>query len=236
MQAAADAQRAAEAEAQRQQQAQAQAQAQQQAAAAAAAASALKAKAEAEQKAKDAQQKAAADAKAKADAEAKAKADAAAKAKAEADAKAKAKAEAEAKAKAEAAAKAKAAAEAKQKADDAARKKSFADALAAEELARAQAAIKGQLQMSWVSAIIDRISRNWLRPPGLSESLKAVVAVDLLPSGQILDARIKISSGSAVFDDSVLKAVFKSDPLPLPDDMSAFERQLELTFTPKDLE
>lgn len=145
-------------------------------------------------------------------------------------------AEQEAKRKAEEEAKRKAAAEAARKrAEEAARKREFAEALQAEENRRAEAAYISGIQNEWVTAISRLIGRNWLRPPGLSDDLLCQVRVELLPNGQIVNARVVRASGSSVYDDSVLRAVLKSDPLPLPSDPTAFERVLLLNFTPRDL-
>ena len=42
------------------------------------------------------------------------------------------------------------------------------------------------------------------------------------------------SSGVPAYDSAVERAIMKSSPLPLPDDKSAFHRELELTFCPQE--
>lgn len=115
------------------------------------------------------------------------------------------------------------------------REQEMAQALQAEEERMAQAAYITGVQNDWVAAIQRVVRNNWLRPPGLSPELICEVRVEILPNGQIVNARISRPSGSAVYDDSVLKAVYKSDPLPLPADPAAFERVLSFTFTPASL-
>lgn len=56
--------------------------------------------------------------------------------------------------------------------------------------------------------------------------------VTQLPSGEIISARMTKSSGVPAYDSAVERAIMKSSPLPLPDDKSAFHRELELTFCP----
>jgi colicin import membrane protein len=58
--------------------------------------------------------------------------------------------------------------------------------------------------------------------------------VTQLPSGEIISARMVRSSGVPAYDSAVERAIMKSSPLPLPDDKSAFHRELELTFCPQE--
>ncbi|KJV05676.1 cell envelope integrity protein TolA, partial [Methylocucumis oryzae] len=139
------------------------------------------------------------------------KAEAEAKAKAEAAAKAKAEAEAKAKAEAEAAAKAKAEAEAKAKADAAAKAKS--------ELAELK------------KALMQKVTRQWIRPPDATQGLKCTVRVRLLPDGTVTDVEVIASSGDEIFDNSAVSAVNKASPLPVPKDKELFAREFRpLTF------
>ncbi|MGH8722673.1 MAG: energy transducer TonB [Burkholderiales bacterium] len=55
-----------------------------------------------------------------------------------------------------------------------------------------------------------------------------------MPTGEVLDAKLAISSGHTAYDDAVLRAILKSSPLPKPDTAGLFERELKLTFHPKD--
>ncbi|MND05907.1 hypothetical protein D3C83_269660 [compost metagenome] len=50
----------------------------------------------------------------------------------------------------------------------------------------------------------------------------------------MLQARLVISSGHTGYDEAVLRAILKSSPLPKPDSAGLFERELKLTFRPKD--
>jgi colicin import membrane protein len=193
-----------------------------------------KAEAEAKQKAAlAARKKAEAEAQVKAAAEAKQKAAEAAK-KAEAEAQEKAAAEAKQKAaeaakKAEAEAKKKAAAEAQAKAAAEARKKAEAElqaqVAAEQEEQRAQDALS-----KYIPYIQDKVTRNWIRPPGSPEGLVCVVKVRLIPGGEVVGATVIRSSGDPVFDRSVETAVLKASPLPLPPDASLFDHFREINF------
>jgi len=72
--------------------------------------------------------------------------------------------------------------------------------------------------------------------PGIQGNPEAMVLVTQLPTGQVLDAKLVISSGNTAYDDAVLRAILKSSPLPLPapDSREAFRRDLQLKFRPKD--
>ncbi len=69
--------------------------------------------------------------------------------------------------------------------------------------------------------IWDRIRRNWAfsqEMAGNRESFEAIVIVKIMRDGEIKDIWFEKRAGDSYFDDSVLKAVKKSNPLPpLPD-------------------
>lgn len=62
----------------------------------------------------------------------------------------------------------------------------------------------------------------------------AVVAVRLAPDGSILAKRLAKSSGDADWDNAVLRAVERSDPLPRDEDGKAPSFEFTITFRPKD--
>ena len=77
------------------------------------------------------------------------------------------------------------------------------------------------------------VERNWLRPPGAPEHLNCLVDVSQIPSGDVVNVSIAKSSGDRAFDQSVVNAVWKSSPLPLPKDPTLFRRELQLVFDPE---
>ena len=86
------------------------------------------------------------------------------------------------------------------------------------------------------AAIRQRVTRAWERPPGVPDGLSAVVSVRLGPGGAVLTADVVQSSGDAAFDRSAERAVFRADPLPMPDDpvlAAPYRRGIELTFRPE---
>jgi len=110
--------------------------------------------------------------------------------------------------------------------------------LAAEEQAALEAERKRQSDREvdkYVEIIRQKVERNWLRPAGSHAGMSCVVAVSLIPGGDVLQARVTRSSGDPVFDRSVETAVLKASPLPLPPDASLFDRfrDLEFVFSPE---
>lgn len=89
------------------------------------------------------------------------------------------------------------------------------------------------------SLIPNHIEHNWVFNEDLvggRSDLMAVIVVKILPSGEITDIWFEKKSGNAYFDDSVYRAVKKSNPLPpLPKEYRQPYYQLGLIFTPKGL-
>lgn len=88
-------------------------------------------------------------------------------------------------------------------------------------------------QQEWIARITEKVERNWLRPPGVSEDFQCRVGIELLPSGDVVgQPRILQSCGNQLLDDSVIKAILKSSPLPTPTDPADFERSINFVFVP----
>lgn len=107
------------------------------------------------------------------------------------------------------------------------------DAITAQLEREAQAAQTRAMQ-TWVDKIRQKIRGNIVMPPDVKGNPEALVLVTQLPTGEVLDAKLVISSGYSAYDDAVLRAILKSSPLPKPDSASLFSRDLELTFRPQD--
>ena len=87
----------------------------------------------------------------------------------------------------------------------------------------------------WGDRIRAKIRSNIVLPPELAGNPEAVFDVELLPTGEVLTAKLRRSSGVRIYDEAVERAILKSSPLPLPERREVFEARLELTFRPKDL-
>ena len=55
----------------------------------------------------------------------------------------------------------------------------------------------------------------------------------IISGGQITRAKIVESCGSRLLDDSVIRAIRKSDPLPVVPDPTIFDRELRFYFKPE---
>jgi colicin import membrane protein len=88
----------------------------------------------------------------------------------------------------------------------------------------------------YTALIRDRVERSWLRSPGLPDKLEALLLVRLDPFGEVLEARIVRSSGNALFDRSAEAAVKKASPLPVPSDVTIYNRffrEFQFVFKPE---
>ncbi len=129
--------------------------------------------------------------------------------------------------------------EAEAKRRDAEKRK--AEAELAAELAAEQKAEQVRddqtLKARVIGNIKRRISNNFNRT-GLPDGLKGVLQVHLVPGGEVIDVSIKRSSGNDVFDSRAILAAQKASPLPVPDDVAAFDRlgfrEITLNFEPID--
>ncbi len=148
-----------------------------------------------------------------------------AKRKAEEQARAEAKRKAQEKARAEAERR-KREAEKRRKAEAARRKREAEARARAEQAAREkelQAQFEAEQRASEAARIVrliqDKVARKWIAPPGtLEQGLKCRIQVRLGPTGSVLAVSVVKGSGNDAFDRSVVSAVWKADPLPMPDD------------------
>ncbi len=105
----------------------------------------------------------------------------------------------------------------------------------ADRIRAEQVAARGRVIKEFGDKIKSKITRNIVMPPGVPDSALAVFRVTLLPGGGVLSAEMMKSSGNAAYDNAVERAIYKSDPLPLPPDPAMFKdfRVLKLEFQPK---
>ena len=103
-----------------------------------------------------------------------------------------------------------------------------------EMIARKQAEARSRALATWTDRIRSKIRGNIILLGEVPGNPEAIFDVTLLPTGEVLTARKKKSSGNPAYDDAVERAIMKSSPLPLPDDRTLFQRQLELKFRPQD--
>ena len=103
-------------------------------------------------------------------------------------------------------------------------------------IAKKQADARQGALNAWIGRISSRIRSNI--PVSVVEEVQgnpeAIFDVTLLPTGEVLSAVKRKSSGNRAYDDAVERAILKSSPLPKPDDPGVFTRRLELRFRPQD--
>lgn len=104
----------------------------------------------------------------------------------------------------------------------------------AKEQATREAAARDKGMADYLSRIRGKIRGNIVLPPEVRGNPEAVFEVTQLPSGEIITARIKQSSGNPALDAAIERAILKSNPLPKPDKSDLFSRSLELRFRPLD--
>jgi len=101
----------------------------------------------------------------------------------------------------------------------------------------AQAAARGRMINEYIGRIRAKIRRNIVMPPDVADDALAIFDVTLLPDGSVMFKNLKQSSGNTAYDNAVENAILKSQPLPLPPDVTLFQayfRNLELKFKPKE--
>ena len=96
------------------------------------------------------------------------------------------------------------------------------------------AAAASKALAGWTDKIRAKIRGNIAVAQEPKGNPEATVLVTLLPSGDVLDAKLVISSGNSLYDDAVIRAILRSSPLPKPDTPGVFSRNLQLKFRPKD--
>jgi colicin import membrane protein len=95
--------------------------------------------------------------------------------------------------------------------------------------------VKGMEFIIYQNRMLSSIKDNWAWV-GQKSNLKVVVHFSIKDSGEITGLKIVQPSGDQSYDESVLRAVKKSSPLPPPPEGSRKDfADVELTFRPKDL-
>jgi colicin import membrane protein len=105
-----------------------------------------------------------------------------------------------------------------------------------ERIAMAQVAAAAQAKAidEYIRRIQAKIKGNVIVPPDIAGNPEAIFEVVQLPTGEIIDAQLKQSSGVRAYDEAVQRAIIKASPLPRPDSPDLFRRNLTLKFRPLD--
>jgi colicin import membrane protein len=102
------------------------------------------------------------------------------------------------------------------------------------EMERERKQRRAASELSRYAPIIQqRVTRYWIRPPDVN-GLKCSLLVRLTPGGEVTHVEVLRSSGNDIFDRSVVAAVYKATPLPLPQDpeLAEYFREIRFDFDP----
>lgn len=111
--------------------------------------------------------------------------------------------------------------------------RSMDKALADEQLAQKNAGITNDI----AAQIRAKISQAWRYPPSARPDMEVVIRIQLVPTGEVVQVSIITGSGNEALDRSVLAAVKRAQPLPVPKDSRLFEQQFRsfvMAFRPED--
>jgi colicin import membrane protein len=105
---------------------------------------------------------------------------------------------------------------------------------AQQKATEAETAARSRAEADYIRRIQAKVKGNVTLPPDLAGNPEAVFEVVQLPTGEIIDAVLRKSSGVRAYDEAVQRAIQKSSPLPRPDRPELFQRSLTLKFRPLD--
>ncbi len=111
--------------------------------------------------------------------------------------------------------------------------RSMEKALADELQAQKNVAITNDV----VAQIQAKIYRTWRYPPSARPDMTVIVKIQLVPTGEVINVTLTRGSGNEAVDRSVISAIKRAQPLPVPKDIRLFERQFRnfsMEFSPKD--
>jgi colicin import membrane protein len=93
----------------------------------------------------------------------------------------------------------------------------------------------GNAAPGWTDKVIKKVKPLIVfNPESISGNPAAVILVNLAPDGAILSTSIQSSSGNTGWDRAVLLALSRAESLPKDDNGKIPQREVKLTFKPKD--
>ena len=87
----------------------------------------------------------------------------------------------------------------------------------------------------YIDLIRSKISSKIIMPPDVPENAEAIFIVTVLPGGAVMDGvKLEKSSGNAAYDSAAERAIYKAQPLPMPQDeaVARMFRVLRLSVKP----
>ena len=98
----------------------------------------------------------------------------------------------------------------------------------------AAAAASATANAAYTAKLKSKIKSNIVLPLDIKGNPEAIFDVVQLPTGEVMSAKLRQSSGNKAYDEAVGRAIYKSSPLPKPDRPDQFQRNLEIRFRPLD--
>lgn len=103
-----------------------------------------------------------------------------------------------------------------------------------DQMRREAAALAARADAAYIGKLKGKIKSNIVLPPDIVGNPEAIFDVVQLPTGEVMSAKLRKSSGHKAYDAAVERAILKSSPLPKPDRPEQFQRALEIKFRPQD--
>ena len=103
-----------------------------------------------------------------------------------------------------------------------------------------QAMTADELAASYAALIQQTVVNYWSRPPSARNGMEVLLALQLIPTGEVVSVSVVKSSGNTAFDRSAVNAVQKAEQFPELKDLPPREfektfRRFRLLFRPEDL-
>jgi TonB family protein len=97
-----------------------------------------------------------------------------------------------------------------------------------------------ELAASYAALIQQTVVNYWSRPPSARNGMEVLLALQLIPTGEVVSVTVVKSSGNTAFDRSAVNAVQKAEQFPELKDLPSREfeksfRRFRLLFRPEDL-
>jgi colicin import membrane protein len=116
----------------------------------------------------------------------------------------------------------------------------LARAVAEEEQQIEETATAEEMSASYAAFIQQTVINYWSRPPSARNGMEALLAIQLIPTGEVVSVSVLKSSGNTAFDRSAINAVEKAGSFPELQKLPSREfektfRRFRLLFRPEDL-
>ena len=103
-----------------------------------------------------------------------------------------------------------------------------------------EAGAKGTVTDTVAALIRLSVISRWARPPSARNGMVAVLAIQLVPTGDVVGVSVEESSGNVAFDRSAINAVEKAGRFPEVSQLTSAEferdfRRFQIIFRPEDL-